>query len=379
MTDKPRTLSVVPYGFTGSYLWRSVWPSEALQRHGVTADYIWFDDYQTEVLPRLLSGNYDVVVTPRAAWKETWMQAAFDHVLNKAGLAWVYELDDNLLDADFNDRYVQYGEARRLSPDMDPEERSIRLHEVARQDQESRISILALVDAVTVSTKALGNVVRQYTKAPVHVVPNAIDQTWFRERLRLDRGRDIAGLTVGWFGGWRPSDDTDVFVKVWPKLADRFPQVKFVVYGWAPPEILAALPSDRLIQWKWNDLDDYPPLLRNIDITCCNVVNHRFNASKSTIKWYEATLAGSACVASHMLYGQEITDGYDGLLATTADEWEAQIVRLIEDKELRQDVHRNAEHTVLEQHSIETAWPLWVKAFEDSLTRSPRKQQEVPA
>src|SRR6185437_6812883 len=183
-----------------------------------------------------------------------------------------------------------------------------------------------------------------HTDVPVHVAPNAINIPWYEDRLvlELDRRAPTETLTIGWGGGWRPGDDTELFSRVWLRLAERFPDIKFVLVGWAPPEIKEVISPSRLVEYEWQDIDAYPYFLRNIDIACCVVADNVFNRGKTPIKWFESTLAGSACVGSHMLYGSVITDGHDGLLATTEQEWETQLARLIESPDLRQHLHANA-------------------------------------
>lgn len=368
-TVEPRIISLVPRGRTGSYLWRTVWPAEALRRQGYVADCEWFDDYQEKVVPRLLSGAYNVVITPRVCWLEDWMGASWHYAINKAALAWVYEIDDDLFSAPIEDRFFRYSEANNIAPDMEPVERSIRLHAIARRERRVRSKLVGESDAVSVSNPLLASIVRQLTDAPVHIIPNAIDADWFIRQSRLDEPRDVPSLTIGWAGGWRLGDDTHVFTEVWPRIARRFPEVNFVLIGWSPPEVVAALPADRLHTFKWQDLDDYPSTMRNIDIACCCVADNEFNRSKTPIKWFESTLAGSVVVGSHALYGDVIQDGYNGLLATTSEQWEHQLVRLIESATLRNRLSANATRSVTEQHVIDRVWPAWLEVCQSALAR----------
>lgn len=74
-------------------------------------------------------------------------------------------------------------------------------------------------------------------------------------------------------------------------------------------------------------------------------------------------MAGAACVTSRALYGREVRDGIDGLLATTADEWTDQLRRLIVDATLRASITAEAQACVAEHHNIDTVWEQWLSAW----------------
>ncbi len=88
--------------------------------------------------------------------------------------------------------------------------------------------------------------------------------------------------------------------------------------------------------------------------------------NKSEIKFYEATIAGAVTVASHALYGRrQVLDGYNGLLATTADEWVEQLSKLILDEKLRRRLHAAAENSVRMDHNIDWNCDHWMYAWQD--------------
>jgi glycosyltransferase involved in cell wall biosynthesis len=110
-------------------------------------------------------------------------------------------------------------------------------------------------------------------------------------------------------------------------------------------------------------LTKYPSGLKNIDIACCSVAPSEWNACKTPIKWMEASIAGSACVVSASLYGDAVIDGTNALVATTPDEWAAQIIRLVDDPVLRKSQTFYARQTVLWKHSVHRTVEKWEEAF----------------
>jgi glycosyltransferase involved in cell wall biosynthesis len=101
----------------------------------------------------------------------------------------------------------------------------------------------------------------------------------------------------------------------------------------------------------------------NIDIGICSVAPALFNTAKTPIKLWEYTAAGAACVVSPTLYGPYVTDGEDALVAETADEWEIQLARLIEQPDLRRQLRRAQRRRLACDHSLERNWQQWPNAW----------------
>lgn len=363
----PRVLALVPEGdAAGCLLWRHWWPSSELKKHGHTYDWCRVTDYRAKVEPKLLSGDYNVVVTPRFTWHEEWMLESWLNTLEKAHMTWVYEADDDLFSPEVIDLQVGFVHAMEPNTGLTYEELDACARAQKEYERTERIHMLRLIDGITVSTNPLGQVVRQFTQATVNVVPNAMDLGWWNTQVATVE-RTIPPLTIGWTGGWRQSADVDILSEVWPIIARRFPEVHFVLHGWAIPSVLEVLPANRLHFFQWSPIEKYPAILKNIDIGCCVVADTRWNMNKSCIKWYELSMSGAACVASHALYGQAIMPGIDGLLATTADEWVEQLSRLIVDARLRRSLVRQAQRTITDHHNIALSWPQWINAWSKML------------
>lgn len=329
------------------------------------------DSDSTEaLLPHVTVGRYNVIVTPRVVWPTAGKGDVWINTIHKAGIAWVYEVDDDVYSPRIIDRQIRLfgSEAKKGRAQLEWE----RLE---------RIRFLSLCDGVTVSTERLATVVRSYAPetTPVLVVPNAIDGRWFRDTLRGHK-RLVPPLTVGWAGGTREDVDVLALAEAWRNLAKRHPEVKFVVQGHIPKPLMDAVPDGQRFTLPWLALQEYPRGLLNIDIGCCPLAPTVFNASKSCIKWYEMTLAGAACVVSPMVYGREVTDGSDALVAETPAEWERQIERLIEDETLRRQIRRAARRTVATKHSLQREWWRWVEAWQEVLERfEHRPRIELPS
>jgi len=146
--------------------------------------------------------------------------------------------------------------------------------------------------------------------------------------------------------------------------------------------IKAAVPPERLEVLPWlpvvprDGLPFYGVGLLCIDIACCSVAETAFNAAKTPIKVYEATAAGAAVVASTWLYGRTVEHGDDGLIADTADEWEAALLRLIDDEGERRRMQAAMYAKVEDRFSLERNWwrfpAAWAALAEAARRRRPR-------
>ena len=310
-----------------------------------------------EVLPLVAAGRYDMIVTPRIVWPSEGIGDKWIETIHKAGLAWTYEVDDDVYSPAIVQRQTRLFETERLKGAGQLE-----------WERLERIRLLEQADGVSVSTQRLKTIItgRVDVATPVMVVPNSIDARWFRETLRGCE-RIVPPLTIGWAGGSRGDDDFRVLARAWAEIAQMYPQVRFVVQGHVPSVLYGAVPEERRHTLPWLSLPEYPRALLNIDIGCCVVAPNLFNTAKSCIKWYEYTLAGAACVVSKTLYANEVTDGTDALVADTWEDWVDRLSQLIERAELRREIQRNARRTVMEYHSLEQNWWRWPAAWADIL------------
>jgi len=341
-------------------MWRVWWPFAELRNRGFVADSFHKDQAEA-ILPLVAAGRYDCVVTPRIVWPVDGIGTKWIKAVHNAGLAWVYEVDDDVFSEHIVPRQSALFESEREKG-----------FEQLEWERTERIRMLSVCDGVTVTSPRLKTVITNHNPdVPVYVVPNAIDVKWFRLVMRgIGRVPELEGkLVIGWAGGTRLPADIAPLVKAWPIIAERYPDVMFALQGHLEPALVDCVPKERRVTMPWLPLDEYPRALINFDIGCCPVAPTSFNHSKSCIKWYEMTLAGMPTVVSPTLYGREVTDGVDALVADSPEEWVTQLSRLIESYELREKINREARMNVVTNHSLEANWWRWPEAWADAVDR----------
>lgn len=349
----PRVLAIIGEP-NGCSLWRTFSPFRALQERGFFAHWKLKDDpelvsqYFTDRLPFA----FDAVLLPRLSWSDWDVGDRYIRALHKAGMAVIYEVDDDAFSPGIVGRqYTVHDQERAKGWDQ------------LEQDRLDRIHVLQQVDGVTVTNRRLATIIRQYTDKPVEIVPNAIDTQWFRTVLHGVK-RAVPPLTIGWVGGARYTEDLTPVAQAWGRIAKRYPDVRFVLQGHISEALADAVPEDRLHAFRWQPLETYPQPMLNVDIGCCAVAPKLFNTAKTPIKLWEMTMAGAVCVVSPTLYGPVVTDGEDALIAETVDEWEAALARLIDDQALRRALWRNQRRRVAREHSMQVNWWRWPAAWQ---------------
>lgn len=207
------------------------------------------------------------------------------------------------------------------------------------------IEMAKAADAITVSTEPLKNLLAKFNNK-IAVLPNLIEpKDWIHKRKKHSK------VKIGWIYSHTHYPDVkvikDALNEVWKKYKDR---VEIVIFG-SDLQVFDFKP----IHYWGVKFADYPQKLTEIslDISICPIEKNDFNASKSNIKWLESTMSGAAVVASDVYpYSNSILHGYSGYIAKTTGQWVKHLSWLIENKELREKLVKNAREVVLKDFNI---------------------------
>lgn len=221
---------------------------------------------------------------------------------------------------------------------------------------------LKLSDIVTVSTAHLAERVAEDFAVPrekIVVLENLIDMRFYQKlRNPSPPGHRPGPLRVIWTGSSSHTGDIEPFKEIY-KSKSNDPNTIFYTYGHFI-EGMETEPIDRLVHLRWGDKKFYEPTLTSISpsISLIPLSYHRFNKSKSAIKYYESTAAGAVCLASKIPpYSDVIMDGVTGYLVDPAEGWEAAYGRLASNKWAISQVWKNALGWVTANYSWNTDNP----------------------
>lgn len=223
-------------------------------------------------------------------------------------------------------------------------------------------------DMITTTTPILAEEFKKLNKNTV-VLPNLIDFDYYRpyEMKKDDTVR------IGYQGGASHYEDLYEFKGALERVLKANKNAKFVYFGDLRfKKLFQNIPTPQLEFNDWVKFVAYPyklPLM-NIDIGVCPLVDNKFNRNKSALKFFEYSATGSATVASNIPpYSEVITDGENGLLAKTEDEWVECLTDLIKDAEKRNKLKKNAYDLVYQEHNAEKQAYLWRDAYQSIINQ----------
>lgn len=351
--SSPRVLFMTG-GSDGSSMWRCWQPAAELERQGEIVHWCSKDEDTERLVAAVMRYRYDAIVLSRTTWPAWALDMAREFIgkMHTLGMAVWFECDDDLF-LHLEDHM------------MDP---------VKLKQGKEAIHTVMLCDGIIVSTPRLKTVTQHATqnKIPVAVCPNLLDYDWWK-LIQKQATRVVPPVTIGWAGANRLDADLAAMAEGWRRVAARYPKVRFVVQGHCAQVVADAVPPDRLHVLPWIELAKYPAGLVNIDIGCCSVADTPFNACKSTIKAMEYGASGAAVVATSALYKGIIRHDDTGLIANTADEWEAGLSRLVEDRGYARVLARRLKRVVVERHNLQTGAHRWIDAFSWLLEHGQRR------
>jgi GT2 family glycosyltransferase len=306
------------------------------------------NDWETcETFPNRVD-DADLVVIQRDFPRD---QAVYEEILQKArsaGKKVIFDLDDLLLElpADHPDRGIDYYTAAAVP----------------------MVKAIVEADAVTVSSAGLVEYIRPYNPN-VRLLPNYLD-----DRLwRLDAPElkpEKASVVIGYLGGNSHLPDlsaiTPALVSILAHFTDR---VILRVWGCQLPPELAAMSNVEKGPF-FPAYADFASHAREIscDLVIAPLNDNLFNRCKSSIKFFEYSALGVPGIYSRIApYEIVVTDGENGLLAGTLEEWEEDLSRLIEDPGLRYRLACGAQDSLREKWLLSQHAHLWAEAYGDIL------------
>lgn len=247
--------------------------------------------------------------------------------------------------------------------------------------------IVCEADGVVVSCNRLKELYEGYGARRVLVYPNCLKFDQYPDipvAYPKDEVRILYQGAASHYEDWFPIRDTLV------KVLKKYPQAKFIYWGHEFPWITRGMPQAQFEKITWVSYDAFHTRLCSLghDIAIAPLSATTFALSKTPIKWYESSaIPGHPAVTLAANYGpfaEEMTDGENGLLYNTLDEFEAKLGVLIEDAALRQRLATNAQDWVHENRDVKTSVePMrqFLKEIHDEgceENRSPERRVVVP-
>jgi glycosyltransferase involved in cell wall biosynthesis len=242
-------------------------------------------------------------------------------------------------------------------------------------------TFVQMADVVIVCSHAQADWAKQFN-TNVHVIHIALDFDAYK-KFSKDYSHIPDPVVIGWVGSgpehlYNLERLANVFRKLLPQTDTPF---KFVLIGALKNqkvyEIFQHVPgleTDFIDALDWNNPESVPREIQKFDI---GVVPHRsdgeWNKHKTSFKVLEYMACGVATIVS--AFGEMpyiITDGKDGYIADSEDEWVETLQLLLTNKEKRASLGHAGQERVQEEYCFDAIIPRFMEIF-NSLENGPNR------
>jgi glycosyltransferase involved in cell wall biosynthesis len=284
----------------------------------------------------------DLLVLHRSAWDSN-IQQAIDDMHGRGGKV-IYDTDDLLFDPTVF-KWID-------SPDFQDPVRA----KLYQEDMERHWRSMKQCDAIMTSTDYLAGQAKR-AGLPVYVHRNAFSNEMLvqseraTESLKKD---DAAKVIIGYASG-TPTHNRD-FETIGPVLRSTLDMSRQAVLWLVGPIKLDRIwlsYKSRILHLPHVPWRLLPAYLARFDINLAPlVIDNPFSQSKSEIKWMEAALVNTPTIASNTnAYQSAIRSGATGIVASSNDDWQEALTRLIGDTDKRLAMGTAAREAAIKSYS----------------------------
>ena len=178
----------------------------------------------------------------------------------------------------------------------------------------------------------------------VSIIPTCIDT----DRYYPEQPRHNEEVTIGWIGSVTTLNFLKILEKVFIRLSERFPQVKFKIIG----GIFSINGLSNITSIPWS-MESEMEELKSFDIGIMPMPDNEWTRGKCGFKAILYMSMAIPCVCSAVGVNKEIiVDGKNGFLAETEEDWLNKLSLLIEDSHLRKRIGDEGRSAVQERYSV---------------------------
>ena len=146
--------------------------------------------------------------------------------------------------------------------------------------------------------------------------------------------------------------------------------VRLTILGFLPPVVIDMVQRNnwqgRVEYMGFSEPETYYQMVKciRVDVGIAPLIDNRFNAAKSELKFLENTVIGMPTIASNVEPYQVIEDGKNGMLAREEGQWYFALkAMLLDNPKIRRSMLVEARKTVVEKFDIRKTALQWAEAL----------------
>jgi glycosyltransferase involved in cell wall biosynthesis len=218
---------------------------------------------------------------------------------------------------------------------------------------------------VVAGNRILGDYARRVNPR-VTVIPTVVDCNYYR--YQEPQAKNDVRITVGWMGSRSTVSYLQFVESTLKGIARRYPgRVQFRFFG--HPDYKPDLPASISLPFQLgSEIAD----LHSLDVGIMPMPDTDWTRGKCAFKAIQYMATGAVAVASPVGVTTDlIKHSYNGLLASSVDEWFQSLSALVEDPELRRRLSLRARRTIEDSYSLQI-WASSLVSVFDELTGESR-------
>jgi glycosyltransferase involved in cell wall biosynthesis len=173
-------------------------------------------------------------------------------------------------------------------------------------------------------------------------------------------------VTIGWAGGGGHKEAIVSWMQAIARVMEQRDSVRFMSVGERFADVLVPrFGPERAVGVPFSEFDSYPAALANFDIAVAPAGVGNFHRAKSDLRWLEASAVGLPTVGDPLVYG-EIEHGVTGLHASSGEEAETHLMRLVDDAGERHRIGEAARAHLIEHRTMQKMAPQWAEALTEA-------------
>lgn len=225
------------------------------------------------------------------------------------------------------------------------------------KDPKKTETICALADRVIVGNEYLAAFARQFCDDVV-IIPSTIDFSSYKTLAKTPKEQ----VCIGWTGSFSTVKHLETIIEAFEAIHDKYgDRIYFKIIG--DPSFKVDSLGIQGIKWQSEtEVED----LSELDIGVMPLPDNEWTRGKCAMKGLQYMALEIPTIMSPVGINAEIlTDGVNGFLASSIDEWVEKLSLLIEDERLRVKIGQAGKQAVIDSYSVDANKKKWIKAFTD--------------